>query len=177
MRENSLKELSRWLKEEAIREKSVINESFEDVTGIGQINDDQLIEDPVTEYNDVEEELGLVPEDPNEPYYSESNYGEVSVEQKKVLLIEYYSKLINKVVIVRDHIDSISFDSAVSNNVNISTSELQFSLETLKTKIERYIEDQYETDKYERSLYIYLSFMEELKLIVKLLQKQQNKIK
>ena len=92
------------------------------------------------------------------------------------MLIDYFDKLINKIVIVRDHIDTLSFDSVISSNTVIGASQLQFNLEELKSKVSKYIEDQYDTDKYERSLYVYLSFMEELKLIVKLLQKQAKKL-
>ena len=98
------------------------------------------------------------------------------IENKKISLVDYCDKLLNKVTIVIDHIDSLSFDSVVSSNMVIGASQLQFNLEELKSKISKYIEDQYESDKYERALYVYLSFMEELKLIVKLLQKQAKKL-
>lgn len=95
----------------------------------------------------------------------------MSMEQKKTLLIEYYSKLIDKIKIVRDHIDLISFDTILSSDT-IGISEIQFNLEELKRKVEKYIEDQFIEDKYERALYLYLSFMEELKLNTKLLNRQ-----
>lgn len=100
-----------------------------------------------------------------------------NIEQKKILLIDYFDKLIDKSKLVRDHIDNLSFDIAIVDRTSISISELQFRLEELRSKIIKYIEDQFKTDKYERSLYTYLSFMEELKMIVKLLNKQINKKK
>lgn len=94
-----------------------------------------------------------------------------TVDQKKTLLIEYYSRLLEKIEVVRDHIDLISFDTVLSGDT-IGITEIQFNLENLRDKIEKYISDQFVEDKYERALYLYLSFMEELKLLTKLLNRQ-----
>lgn len=122
--------------------------------------DDEIIED------------GEILDDPNllpDPILDlETN----TIEQKKIMLIEYFKKLFDKIHIVKRHIDTLSFDSAVFDNAAIGATHLQFNLEGLHDKVSTYIEDQYESDKYERSLYVYLSFMEELKLIVRLIYRQ-----
>lgn len=98
-----------------------------------------------------------------------------TIEQKKILLLDYYDKLIDNTVLIRDFIDNLSFDLITSDNAMLNVAELQVFLDELNTKMVKYLEDQYETDKYERALYVYLSFREELMLIVKLLQKQLKK--
>lgn len=175
--DNTMKGLIQLLKEEQKSRRKVLTEELQNVTSNDYTKETDLINEPVMPPTDDEFiEDGAVLDDPNlllDPAFS---FGESTIEQKKVMLIEYFDKLISKIVIVRDHIDSLSFDSVVSSNMVIGASQLQFNLEELKTKVTKYVEDQFETDKYERSLYVYLSFMEELKLIVKLLQKQAKKL-
>lgn len=165
---NAIKELFQFVKEMQSAEKSVLAEEFQNAT------DNSSIQNNIVDEQIPEGELEQMPLDPN-LLMDGGIFENKTVEQKKVMLIDYFSKLIDKVVIVRDHIDTMSFDSVVSSNVTINTTQLQFHLEELREKVATYIEDQFETDKYERALFTYLSFMSELELIVKLLHKQINK--
>jgi len=174
---NTMKEIFQLLKDEQTLKRSALKEEIQNVASnnYGQEKDlvDGMALPPVDNGMGVDE---MSPEDPNLLLDPALNSGMNTLEQKKTMLIDYFEKLINKIVIVRDHINSLSFDSVVSSNTFIGASQLQFNLEELKSKVSKYIEEQYDSDKYERSLYVYLSFMEELKLIVKLLQKQAKKI-
>lgn len=173
---NTMKGLIQLLKDEQTSKRSALKEELQNVTSNDYTQETSLINEPAMPPTDDTIEDGAVMDDPNLLLDPALNFESSTIEQKKIMLIEYFNKLIDKVVIVRDHIDSLSFDSVVSSNTVIGASQLQFNLEELKSKISKYIEDQFETDKYERSLYVYLSFMEELKLIVKLLQKQAKKL-
>lgn len=173
---STMKGLIQLIKDEqALRcsalKEEVLKEEMQTVTGNNYTQETNAINGPAMP---PAEDVGL--EDPNLLLDPALNFAFITLEQKKTMLIEYFNKLINKVVIIRDHIDTLSFDSVMSSNMVIGASQLQFNLEELKTKISKYIEDQYESDKYERSLYVYLSFMEELRLIVKLLQRQTKKL-
>ena len=180
MKSTIMKNIIQLVKDEQKANRSVLNEELQNVTSDNYAQDTGLINEPAMPAtdDDVDGETVEEPvmEDPSLLLDPELNFETTTVEQKKIMLIEYFEKLINKIVIVIDHIDSLSFDSVVSSNMVIGASQLQFNLEELKSKTSKYIEDQFESDKYERSLYVYLSFMEELKLIVKLLQKQARKL-
>jgi hypothetical protein len=174
---SAMKEIYKFLKDEKSLNQNVLKEELQPITSGGYEQEMDLITEPaLSSADDIMIEDDVVAEDPSLLLDPALNFESSSVEQKKVMLIDYFDKLIDKVVIVRDHIDTLSFDSVISSNTVIGASQLQFNLEELKGKISKYIEDQYEADKYERSLYVYLSFMEELKLIVKLLQKQAKKL-
>jgi len=151
-------------------ELQVPNDNYDQET---DLNNEPAIPSTVDD-NMVEDDMSM--DDPNLMSDPALNFETNSVEQKKIMLIDYFEKLLNKISIVTEHIDKLSFDSVVSSNMVIGATQLQFNLEELKGKISSYIKNQYESDKYERALYVYLSFMEELKLIVKLLQKQAKKL-
>jgi hypothetical protein len=174
-----MKEAIQLIKDDqALRQKVYLSEELQPVSSDNYAQETNLINEPAMPSTDDEliegDEAVMI--DPNLMLDPALNFESNSIEQKKIMLVDYFDKLLNKVVIVIDHIDSLSFDSVVSSNMVIGTSQLQFNLEELKSKVSKYIEDQYESDKYERALYVYLSFMEELKLIVKLLQKQAKKL-
>jgi hypothetical protein len=174
-----MKEVFRLLKEDKeLKDKVYLSEELQPVSSDNYAQETDLINEPAMPSEDEELIDGgeMVVDDPNLMLDPALNFESNSIEQKKIMLVDYFDKLLNKVTIVIDHIDSLSFDSVVSSNMVIGASQLQFNLEELKSKISKYIEDQYESDKYERALYVYLSFMEELKLIVKLLQKQAKKL-
>lgn len=174
---STMKEIFQFIKDDQASKRSQLNEDgIQNVTNDGLQQTDANFEPEMPSTDDAIIEDDAVLEDPNLLLDPAMNFASNTVEQKKIMLIDYFDKLINKIVIVRDHIDTLSFDSVLSSNSVIGASQLQFNLEELKSKVSKYIEDQYDTDKYERSLYVYLSFMEELKLIVKLLQKQAKKL-
>lgn len=176
---STMKDVIQLLKDDrALRQKVYLSEELQPVSSDNYAQETNLINEPAMPSTDDELIGGdeVVMDDPNLMLDPALNFESNSIEQKKIMLIDYFDKLLNKVVIVIDHIDSLSFDSVVSSNMVIGASQLQFNLEELKSKISKYIEDQYDLDKYERALYVYLSFMEELKLIVKLLQKQAKKL-
>lgn len=176
---STMKEVIQLLKDDrALRQKVYLSEELQPVSSDNYAQETNLINEPAVPSTDDELIGGdeVVMDDPNLMLDPALNFESNNIEQKKIMLIDYFDKLLNKVVIVIDHIDSLSFDSVVSSNMVIGASQLQFNLEELKSKISKYIEDQYDLDKYERALYVYLSFMEELKLIVKLLQKQAKKL-
>ena len=173
---NTTKGIIQLLRDEQNLKRKALNEELQSVTSDNYTQETNLINEPGMPPSDDDVEDDAVMDDQNlllDPAFTMESS---ALEQKKIMLIDYFQKLINKIVIVRDHIDSLSFDSVVSSNMIIGVSQLQFNLEELKSKVSKYIEDQYDFDKYERSLYVYLSFMEELKLIVKLLQKQAKKL-
>jgi hypothetical protein len=174
---NTMREVFQILKDEQTLKRSALKEEIQNVTGSNYGQETSLVNGsamPSIGGGMGVNDMSL--DDPNLLLDPALNFEMNNLEQKKTMLIDYFDKLINKIVIVRDHIDSLSFDSVVSSNTFIGASQLQFNLEELKSKVSKYIEEQYDSDKYERSLYVYLSFMEELKLIVKLLQKQARKI-
>lgn len=177
-----MKEVVSLIKEDQILRRKVYDQNLKEELQISDENyydqNTSLINEPQDPYAEDEMMMddGMMGmEDPALMMDPALNFETNSIEQKKIMLIDYFEKLLDKVSIVINHIDNLSFDSVVSSNVVIGASQLQFNLEELKGKISSYIRDHYEGDKYERALYVYLSFMEELKLIVKLLQKQSKK--
>ena len=174
---STMREIFQFIKDDQASKRHLLNEDgIQNATNDGLNETDAVYEPEMPLSDDASVEGDAVLEDPNLLLDPVLNFDSSTIEQKKIMLIDYFNKLIDKIIIVRDHIDSLSFDSVVSSGVVIGASQLQFNLEELKSKLSKYIEDQYDSDKYERSLYVYLSFMEELKLIVKLLQKQAKKL-
>lgn len=95
----------------------------------------------------------------------------ISQDKKKVVLMEYFDKIFDYAQRMHQTANLYDLDLIKDDKLEIGYKNLLKAFEDFENKISAYLEDSFETDTYERALYIYLMLHSELTLLVKLYRK------